>query len=76
MSDGSVQSPLLRHAVNDQSTSSPWRFKVEGTEKCPCKGHLVRARQIGNRVRCPMCDNICVCPKDVEHDQQIKIDKF
>lgn len=75
MSEESLQTPLLRHAVNEQSDISPWRFKVEGVKKCPRQGQLIRARQIGDRVRCPMCDYLCVCPKDVEHDQEVRIDK-
>ncbi len=68
-------SAFLRHAVNDQSEIAPWRFKVEGVKKCPSQGKHIRARQIGDRVRCPMCDHLCVCPKDVEHDQEVWNDK-
>ncbi len=67
--------PFLRHATNEQSAISPWRFKPENVEKCPQLGKLVRVRQIGDRVRCPQCDHLCACPRDVEHDQEIRIDR-
>lgn len=70
-----VKQPFLRHSTNEQSKLSPWRFRVEGVEECPRSGKCVRVRQIGDRVRCPMCDHLCVCPKDVEHDQEIRIDR-
>ncbi|WP_027179474.1 hypothetical protein [Maridesulfovibrio bastinii] len=66
---------FLRHAVVRQSEHSPWRLLVVGAEKCKLKGSYVRARQIGDRICCPMCDKLCKCPEDVEHDQQVFIIK-
>jgi len=32
-----------------------------------------RAREVGGVIRCSGCDNMCVCPEGIEHDQEIRI---